>query len=116
MTINPPTVAVGPTITRADTRAVAIKIVNAVPPLPHKYIELAPSGLVYYLREIPQPADIEGRIVAYRDGLDEFVQLYVVVNTGSLLEWRPVIGADLINSFTGKPYDPLAAYYDPLAS
>ena len=111
MSINPPLISAGPSVTRAQTKAVAVQLATAVPPGSYFYMD--PNGLP---TAIEQPADIEGRIAVYRSGTDQFVQMYVVVDTGTGLEWKPVLNTTVENSYTGKAYDPLARYYDPLAS
>ena len=111
MSINSPAIAAGSSVTRSDTRAVASQVASEIPPASYLFIDT--DGLP---TQVTQPADIEGKIAIYRSGTDQFVQMYVVVDTGQGLEWKPVVNAAITNSYTGKAYDPLARFYDPLAS
>lgn len=56
-----------------------------------------------------------GQIVAYQDPANpNYVQLYIAPD---LLSWRKVnLASFLVDLRTGKPYDPNAQFYNPLAS
>ena len=111
MTIQPSIIAAGPTVARADTKAFAGHVAPVPPPA---FYESVDENGDYVL--VNQPADFEGRIVFHRAGDTRSLQAYVAVQAERGLQWKPVRLGATVNSFTGEPYDPLAGFYNPLAS
>ena len=114
MTIEKGYLTVGPTVTRGDAKAFAAAIVPASPP--SSYVRPIPNS-GGQAEIIEQPAEREGQIVFFRDQGSSLLQAYVVVSVDTVLVWKPVVSSiGTINSNTGQPYDPLAGFYNPLAS
>ena len=109
MTIQPNMSDAGPTVIRADTKAVAGRIAPVAPP--EMYSSLDDNGDFIIINQVPAH---EGQIVFYRDGSEQLVTAYVVVMQ-ERLRWVPVLVGTRINAYTGQPYDPLASFYNPLA-
>ena len=60
-----------------------------------------------------------GELIAYKDesAAEKTAVLYVAIQNGEILKWvRCNASPSYFNLNTGKPFDPLASFYDPLAS
>jgi hypothetical protein len=68
--------------------------------------------------EFTQPPEREGQIVSVvttNSANVSVATLYVVVNIGGTLTWKPVVGiSETIDSRTGLPYDSNLNFYSPL--
>lgn len=112
MSISKPIIAAGPTVKRDKTKDTKLIISSALPGTQRKYID--ENGQLAFDDQLPQR---EGQLFAYRDGSAPGASLYVAVDMNGTLEWKLVVpGLNIVNSSTGKPWDPLAGFYDPLAS
>ena len=112
MSIQQPYMTVGSTSTRANTKTVVLAIAGAIPPETYR----VPSGDGTSV-EVSQFPVTEGAVVAHRQEGSSDVQLYVTVLVNNVPIWKPVIMiAEIVDPYTGKPFDPLARFYDPLAS
>ena len=59
----------------------------------------------------------EGELYVQRELGTQFATLLVSINIGGVLEWKPARStANIIDSSTGRLWDPLAPFYNPLAS
>ena len=112
MAINKPIIDAGQTYTRSRVKTVVGKITSAIPPATRFYVD--EDGRVAFQSQDPER---EGQILFYRDGSSLAVQMYVVVSIGGTLTWKYVLPtAQMQNAANGKPWDPLAGFYDPLVS
>ena len=89
------------------------------PPACVKIMPVDPTVALFYPLEgggfqSTEP-DCAGQIVAFQDSNDpNNVRLFISINTTL---WHPVnLTSVLIDTRTGKPYDPNAQFYNPLAS
>ena len=59
----------------------------------------------------------EGELYVQRESGTQYATLFIAIDIGGALEWK-VAGSTVgvIDSNTGKPWDPLAPFYNPLAS
>jgi len=66
----------------------------------------------------PQLPEVEGQIAVWQKASgDEAAQAYVVVRINNVLTWVRVLHAlDLQDTRTSEAWDPLAGFYNPLAS
>lgn len=89
------------------------------PPVCIKIIPVDPRTTTQYLVSDGSVAftapDCVGQIVAYQDpAAAQFVRLFIA---STFSTWVPVnMASFLIDTRTGKPYDPNAEFYNPLAS
>lgn len=112
MAINKPIIDAGPTYTRSRVKTVVGRITSAVPPAARIYV--GENGVITSQAQDPER---EGQILFYRDGSSLAVQMYVVVDISGRLTWKYVLPtAQMQNAANGKPWDPLAGFYDPLVS
>lgn len=112
MSISKPIIAAGPTAKRDKAKDTKLFLSSALPGTERRYIDK--NGQYVFDGQYPQR---EGQLFAYRDGSAPGASLYVAVDMNGTLEWKRVVpGLNIINSSTGKPWDPLAGFYDPLAS
>ena len=109
MAINKPRIAGKPAIERQ--RVQNVQPVEVVPVEPGGLkIGRDSSGLLYQI-EAPTP-EIAGQIYIYNfvdeSGLNRRANAYVAVDIDGTLTWKKVAGqTNLLNAFTGKPYDPI---------
>lgn len=112
MPISKPIIAAGPTVKRDRLKDTKLLISSALPGTTRIYIDS--SGQLSVDDQLPKR---EGQLFAYRNGSDPGVSLYVAVDMNGTLEWKRVIpGLNIVNSNTGQSWDPLARFYNPLAS
>jgi hypothetical protein len=112
MPISKPIIAAGPTVKRGKAKGTKLLISSALPGTQRRYID--ENGQLTLDDQLPQR---EGQLFAYRNGSDPGASLYVAVDMNGTLEWKRVVpGLNMINSSTGNAWDPLAGFYDPLAS
>lgn len=112
MPISKPIIAAGPTIKRGKAKDTKLILSSSLPGTQRRYTD--ENGLLVLDDQLPQR---EGQLFAYRDGSAPGASLYVAVDINGTLEWKRVVpGLNVVNSSTGKPWDPLAGFYDPLAS
>lgn len=89
------------------------------PPVCIKIFAVDPRTTAIYITSggsaVSTAADCVGQIVAYQDpAAPQFVRLFIA---STLSTWVPVnMASFLIDTRTGKPYDPNAEFYNPLAS
>jgi hypothetical protein len=59
----------------------------------------------------------EGELYVQRESGSQYATLLVSVDVNGTLQWKAVRStANTIDTGTGKAWDPLASFYDPLAS
>jgi hypothetical protein len=59
----------------------------------------------------------EGELYVQRESGSQYATLFVSVDINGVLQWKAVRStANAIDTNTGKTWDPLASFYDPLAS
>ena len=86
-------------------------------------VEPVAPGQYYYnpdtnLTEVKGPPEYEGQICFAETKSAQFYQMYVgVAITPGILSWkRCAPSSGNIDPRTGQPYDPLLAFYSPLAN
>lgn len=105
MAFDPNVIAAGVSAPRSRIKTVVIGNVPVAPPA--SYVV---DGVTY-----TQPAERVGQIrFAREDPNTRKGNLYVVVEIDGVLQWKLVQLGGYIDSATGKSWDPLAGFYDPL--
>ena len=114
MAINNGRLVVGPTLKRDQEKLFFVSyITNTLPGTYRRYVGEDGNATLD-----PQLPEVEGQIVVFQEGQgDQAAVAYIAVTIDSTLEWRPVVHTlDLGDTRTTETWDPLAGFYDPLAS
>lgn len=111
MAIESAIIAAGPTITRAESRVNCLRLFDGVPN-PKAIVREWNRDLNQWKAYTMTVDEILGMIAVQPSG-SELAYLYVAVNR----VWKKVsISSETVDPGTGKPWDPLAQLYSPLAS
>lgn len=111
MAIEPAIIAAGPTITRAEANIHCLRLFDDVP-TPRAVVREWKRDLGQW-KAYSMPTDEVLGMIAVQPPGSELAYLYIAVDK----TWKPVsISSEVIDPGTGKPWDPLASLYTPLAS
>lgn len=111
MAIEPARIVAGPTIAREKSPVHCLRLFDDVPDK-LKVVREWNRDLSQWKAYTVTTDEILGMIAVQPAG-SELVYLYVAVNS----TWKLVsISSETIDPGTGKPWDPLAQFYTPLAS
>ena len=114
MAIDKGRLVAGPTKRRDQEKQFYVSyITNAEPGHARTFVD--ENGTLTSDLQFPE---VEGQIAVWqRTGSDDVGQAYVVVRVDSVLKWVRVLHTlDLQDARTAEPWDPLAGFYNPLAS
>jgi hypothetical protein len=114
MAIENGRLVVGPTLKRDQEKLFFVSYTtNTEPGVVRYYTD--EDGNISFDAQLPE---VEGQIVVFQEAQgDEVGTAYVAVTIDNVLYWKPVIRTlDLRDSRTTNSWDPLAGFYDPLAS
>ena len=113
MAINKPIIDAGPTYSREDVETVVCKITNT-DPVNNAARIIVLDGKLQALSQIPLN---EGQLLIYQNGTELTVTMYVAISISGALHWKQVVSVgEIVNNHTGQKWDPLARFYNPLAS
>lgn len=109
MAINKPRIAGKPATERR--RVQGVQPIEVVPAAPGETVRTLDSNGAVTQVQAPTP-EIAGQIYIYKfvdeSGLNRRANAYVAVDINGTLTWKVVAGQTfLLNSYTGKPYDPI---------
>ena len=114
MAIEKGRLVVGPTKKRDEERQFYISyLTNSEPGTDRRYVNEEGNVVLD-----PQLPEVEGQIVVFQKAHgDQYAQAYVAVSIQGTLQWVRVLRTiEIINKSTGKAWDPLDKFYNPLAS
>lgn len=114
MAIENGRLVVGPTLKRDQEKLFFVSYITYTEPGAIRLYK-DEDGII---RADPQLPEVEGQIVVFQEAQGSGLgKAYVAVTINNILYWRPVIRTlDLRDSRTTNSWDPLAGFYDPLAS
>lgn len=111
MAIESAIIVAGPTVSRAEVRVHCLRMFDAVPNALTPVREW--NRTLGQWKAIVLPRDEVSGMIAVQPSGSDIAYLYVAVNQ----VWKSVhISQEVIDPGTGKPWDPLAQFYSPLAS
>lgn len=114
MAIENGRLVVGPTLKRDQEKLFFVSYITDTE-LGNPRFYADENGNISFDAQLPE---VEGQIVVFQQNQgDEAGIAYVAVTIDNNPQWRPVIHTlDLRDSRTTNTWDPLAGFYDPLAS
>ena len=104
MAINSPRIVAGPTTPRGH---VLDQRIQTHPVEPGKTYVTRVNGITEEVTV--DPPTREGQVYFYPQVSDgnRWATMYVGVSVNSVLGWAPVFTGDVVNSYTGLPFDPI---------